>query len=343
MGEIYNRQIEQKRKLHGFKGVWIPVEFLEFADGSLSFIEIHILAEIKNLCENGVYGNCVMSNESFSKFIGCSTKTVERAIKHLSDLHATSVKIEHTDRRGKTRYIFYNSDLFKRKTTSVEYIDKMSDDQQTLSLLNMSDQQTLSPDQQTLSPEKSASNSDCDCNSSTSNNNKNNNININNNKSTGAGASSKISHSRGFRRERQSLEDKLFSGEEIASQKKERKKESKYNRCLSEIDKRDFTDREKELLRQHIEWSFHSSDVNRNDEPRKYAKHLDELLELKGDKEKIIQRSIDKKWHCFYEFKSQNNANSYLDHSDSKIQLQTLSQEEAEAVLARDREEFGTI
>lgn len=162
-------------------------------------------------------------------------------------------------------------------------------------------------------------------------------------KSTGAGASSKISHSRGFRRERQSLEDKLFSGEEIASQKKERKKESKYNRCLSEIDKRDFTDREKELLRQHIEWSFHSSDVNRNDEPRKYAKHLDELLELKGDKEKIIQRSIDKKWHCFYEFRSQNNANSYLDHSDSKIQLQTLSQEEAEAVLARDREEFGTI
>ena len=156
-------------------------------------------------------------------------------------------------------------------------------------------------------------------------------------------ASSKISHSRGFRRERQSLEDKLFSGEEIASQKKERKKESKYNRCLSEIDKRDFTDREKELLRQHIEWSFHSSDANRNKEPGKYAQHLDELLKLKGDKEKIIQRSIDKKWHCFYEFKSQNNTNSYLDHSDSKIQLQTLSQEEAEAVLARDREEFGTI
>lgn len=159
----------------------------------------------------------------------------------------------------------------------------------------------------------------------------------NSRESTGAGAS--VKHPRNFSRE--TLTDDLQSGKDIDEQNKVKKRITKYEKCLAEIDKRDFSEYHKTLLREHLSWSFNSSDPNRNNEPRKYAKRLDELLQLKGDLTKIILQSRDKKWHCFYEVKQQTTK-SYSDHSDGII-TQTLSQEEAAEVLAREAEEYGTI
>lgn len=163
-------------------------------------------------------------------------------------------------------------------------------------------------------------------------------INITNNqKSTGAGASAK--HPRNF--SKQTLTDDLQSGKDIDDQKKVKTRITKYEKCLAEIDKRDFSEYHKTLLREHLSWSFNSSDPNRNNDPKRYAKRLDELLQLKGDLTKIILQSRDKKWHCFYEVK-EATAKSFSDHSDGII-AQTLSQEEAAELLAREAEEYGTI
>jgi len=162
--------------------------------------------------------------------------------------------------------------------------------------------------------------------------------NINNkislNKSTGAGASSK-NHPRNFSTNK--LTDDLCSGIVIDEQKKAKKKESKYDKCLAEIDKREFTDDEKLLLRQHIDWSFHSVDANINNEPRKYAKHLDELLKLNGDKQRIIQQSIDKKWHCFYEYRATSSTTRYETKQDT-IKIRDL--DEAKRAM-KEKEERG--
>ena len=162
--------------------------------------------------------------------------------------------------------------------------------------------------------------------------NKDNKININ--KSTGAGALSK-NHSQIYKK-KETLNDDLCSGKDIDEQTKVRKKESKYDKCLVEIDKRDFSDEEKLLLREHIQWSFNSADPNRNNEPRKYAKRLDELLKLKGDRLQIIQQSIEKQWHCFYEYKETSNTRTYETKQD-KIKIRDL--EEAKAAMKKKDEE----
>lgn len=156
-------------------------------------------------------------------------------------------------------------------------------------------------------------------------------------KSTGTGASAK--HPRNF--SKQTLTDDLQSGKDIDDQKKVKTRITKYEKCLAEIDKRDFSEYHKTLLREHLSWSFNSSDPNRNNDPKRYAKRLDELLQLKGDLTKIILQSREKKWHCFYEVK-EATAKSFSDHSDGII-AQTLSQEEAAELLAREAEEYGTI
>lgn len=154
------------------------------------------------------------------------------------------------------------------------------------------------------------------------------------NKSTGAGAPSK-NHSQIYKK-KETLNDDLCSGKDIDEQTKVRKKESKYDKCLVEIDKRDFSDEEKLLLREHIQWSFNSADPNRNNEPRKYAKRLDELLKLKGNRLQIIQQSIEKQWHCFYEYKETSNTRTYETKQD-KIKIRDL--EEAKAAMKKKDEE----
>lgn len=144
-----------------------------------------------------------------------------------------------------------------------------------------------------------------------------NKININNKeKNTGAGVSSKISHSRGFRREKQSLEDKLFSGEEIASQKKERKKSPKdkfRDECLDIIDK-EYSDETKKLLIEYF--NFVTKVPEDKDNLCKRVKttklwrnkldRLDDLVKDGYDCNKVIQQSLDKKQYVFYPLQSVN-------------------------------------
>ena len=328
MSEKYNRQIDSKRKLHGFKGVWIPVEFLEFDNGSLSYIEMHILAEIKNLCENGVYGNCVMSNDSFSKFIGCSTKSVERAIQHLTELNAISVEIRHSDRRGKVRYIKYNSDIFNRLTVAIECVDNLSNDQQTLS----PDQQTLSPDQQTLSPRKSVPNADEYCNSSVSNNNNINNNNIT--KSTGAGAHSK-NHSQVYKK-RNTLEDTLESGKDIDEQKKASKKspaEKLRDECYDIIDdvysEHDYSYIVHDLLVEYFEFVSavpeDKDNLCKRVKTAKAWKHkldrLNELVKDGYDPRDIIQQSLDKKQYVFYPLQKSESSSRIKEGNQQNVKV----------------------
>lgn len=161
---------------------------------------------------------------------------------------------------------------------------------------------------------------------------------IKTNKSTGAGALSK-KHPRNFSKEK--LTDDLESGKDIDEQKKEKKKTNKFDSCLAEIDKRDFTENEKALLRQHLNWSFHDTDSNRNNEPKKYAKRLDTLLSLKGDRERIIQASIDRKWHCFYDaVKTRTPINNHECFTES---IHSTPIEEARAAMEEKKQRGAKI
>lgn len=125
----------------------------------------------------------------------------------------------------------------------------------------------------------------------------------NNIKSTGAGALAK--HPRNFTKE--TLRDDLESGKDIDEQKKEKKKTSEYDKCLVEIDNR-YEDPDVYMsLVNHLEWSYNSKDPKRIKTAKIYSKRLDELDKLTGDKVKIVQQSIDKQWHCFYELQTSNN------------------------------------
>lgn len=161
-------------------------------------------------------------------------------------------------------------------------------------------------------------------------------------KSTGAGALAK--HPRNF--SNNTLTDDLQSGKDIDEQKKIKKKTSEYDKCLAEIDKRYDDPNIYSAVLNHLDWSYNSKDPNRIKTLKTFVKRLDELDRLILGRTtdvavKIIQQSIDKKWHCFYEIK-ENKTKSYSDHSDGII-AQKLSQEEAAELLAREAEEYGVI
>lgn len=171
--------------------------------------------------------------------------------------------------------------------------------------------------------------------------NKNNKkeINImNNQKSTGAGALAK--HPRNFSKEK--LIDELSSGKVIDEQTREKKKETEYDKCLKLLDARYDDPNLYTVLLNHLDWSYRSSDPKRIKTAKAYSKRLDDLDKLQGDKEKIVKQSLDKQWHCFYELQT-SDKKSYTAHSESKIQHQTMSAEEAEALLAKEAEEYGVI
>ena len=168
------------------------------------------------------------------------------------------------------------------------------------------------------------------------------NININKefnkefNKSTGPGAS--VRHPRNFSKE--TLTDDLQSGKDIDEQKKEKKKISEYDKCYKEIDDR-YTDKNiNSLLHQHLDWSYYSKDPQRLRSLKVFKKRLDELDSL-DNKEEVVKQSLQKQWHCFYNIGKSSSA--FISHSDSHIRYQTLSAEEAKALLAKETEEYGTI
>lgn len=152
-----------------------------------------------------------------------------------------------------------------------------------------------------------------------------------NNKSTGAGALSK-KHPRNFSKEK--LTDDLESGKDIDEQKKEKKKTSEYDKCLAEIKKRYFNSPVQLSLQDHLYWSFNSKDPKRIRTLKIYNKRLDELDKLEGDKVKIVQQSIDKKWHCFYELQTSTKSSSHECFTES---IHSTPIEEARAAMEEKR------
>lgn len=177
----------------------------------------------------------------------------------------------------------------------------------------------------------------CDIENRISTIDKNKNIKINN-KSTGTGALTK--HPRNFSKEK--LTDDLASGEIIDEQKKEKKKSSEYDKCLVMIDKRYNDSNLYMALLNHLEWSYNSKDPKRIKTAKIYSKRLDELDKLEGDKIKIVQQSIEKQWHCFYEIqKSEKRYGNTVDNTI--LTRQTLSSEEVKQKLAGYAERNGII
>lgn len=172
--------------------------------------------------------------------------------------------------------------------------------------------------------------------------NKNKNIIINN-KSTLPGAPSK-NHSQLYKA-KATLTDDLESGKSIDEQIKVKKKQTEEERADKKIDKTSYSDKVKELLKRFFRQSYYSKDVKRmksaSDLTGKLMR-LDELVKKGEDPIKVVQQSIDMNWNAFYEYKEQAKAKSYSDHSDGII-VQTLSQEEARELLAKEAEEYGII
>lgn len=171
--------------------------------------------------------------------------------------------------------------------------------------------------------------------------NNNKRITIKNNnkiKSTETGALAK--HPRNFTKEK--LRDDLASGKDIDEQKKEKKKTTEYDKCLKLLDERYADHKLYTILIQHLDWSYNSADPKRIRSVKTYSKRLDEFDKLTGDKIKIVQQSIDRQWHCFYELQKSENK-SYTSHSDSHIKGQTLSREDAKKKLAEYAERNGVV
>ena len=155
--------------------------------------------------------------------------------------------------------------------------------------------------------------------------------------STGAGAS--LNHPRNF--SRNTLSDDLESGKDIDEQKKEKKKASEFEKCHLELDNR-YEPAIQMLLRDHLNWSYNSKDVNRIKTVKMYRKRLDELDRLTGDKAKIIQQSIDKQWHCFYELKENKSFVRSTKDNDG-IVTNTYTEEDKKRIIAERVERNGII
>ena len=145
--------------------------------------------------------------------------------------------------------------------------------------------------------------------------------------------SSKINPKRNFRAEHEQLEDILESGKEIDMQTKERKKLSEFEKCLAEIDKRNFSAEEKDLLRIHLDKSYHSKDPKRIKDRSNYVNKLNMLEQLikKGNNGlKVIQQSIDRQWSAFYEYSEKQTTQQHEPLADKVV---SRSAEEAQKDL----------
>ena len=156
-----------------------------------------------------------------------------------------------------------------------------------------------------------------------------------NKKSTGAGALSK-NHSQVYKK-RESLNDDLESGEIIDEHIRERKKKSEYDKCLDEIKKRYFNSPVQLLLQDHLEWSYKSKDPKRIRTLAIYKRRLDELDKLDGDKIAIVQQSINRQWHCFYELQeSKSKLSNKREELSDVIKVTTQEEVQNNIVMLRE-------
>ena len=158
------------------------------------------------------------------------------------------------------------------------------------------------------------------------------------------------SSKRNFRRETEPLKDVLESGADIKKQvDSQKKKKTNKEKCLDEIDetKYGFTDDEKEVLREYLEWAMSGKDNRRIKNVDLWRNKLNTLIQLRDDGEditKVVQNSLEKKWYVFVEEK-QNHSNSsshYVQKVDRIVNTKSNfnSKEEVEAELKR-RVEVG--
>ena len=336
MSEGYNkhcRHISDERKARGFTGVWIPCNILEFDGGSLSLTEIHILVEIQSLCLYGKYHNCIVTNKHFSDIVGCSERTVERAILHLQLLGLIDISIS-TNNSGRIRTITFNESVLQ----PIEYgqIDYEVDDiiEETD---NLSDADNLSNVDTTI----------CrgghDILSNSTDINKENNKETKERDSALSSNSSETNNTRrNFRKEHEVLEDKLNSGEVIDAEKNKKKlspAEKLQNNCLGEINKRAYTEDEKELLREYFLWASSGTDVRKIkslDLWRSKLNALEQIAKSSGDKiSDIVQQSIDNKW---YKFEQVNRVKTTAQHHEPLAdEVITGNREEAQKRLDAKR------
>lgn len=158
------------------------------------------------------------------------------------------------------------------------------------------------------------------------------------------------SSKRNFRRETEPLKDVLESGADIKKQvDSQKKRKTTKEKCLDEIDetKYGFTDGEKEVLREYLEWAVSGRDNRRIKNVDLWRNKLNTLIQLRDDGEditKVVQNSLEKKWYVFVEEK-QNHSNSsshYVQKVDRIVNTKSNfnSKEEVEAELKR-RVEVG--
>lgn len=153
---------------------------------------------------------------------------------------------------------------------------------------------------------------------------------------------SEINPRRNFRKEHEVLEDKLNSGEVIDAEKNKKKlspAEKLQNNCLGEIDKRAYTEDEKELLREYFLWASSGTDVRKIkslDLWRSKLNALEQIAKSSGDKiSDIVQQSIDNKW---YKFEQVNRVKTTAQHHEPLAdEVITGNREEAQKRLDAKR------
>ena len=157
-----------------------------------------------------------------------------------------------------------------------------------------------------------------------------------------------LKHPRNFKRE--ILTDELNSiGEleekaELEKQKRKERKKTLYQKCLDAIDNPayNFRDDVKQSLRDFLPSTLQANEYAvKGINQWKYR--LQTLIQLSTNPDtqlKIISQSLS---NSMTGFKSLKSKQSYSSHDEVNIQYQTLSAEEAEALLAKETEEYGTI
>ena len=154
--------------------------------------------------------------------------------------------------------------------------------------------------------------------------------------------SSEINPRRNFRKEHEVLEDKLNSGEVIDAEKNKKKlspAERLQNNCLGEIDKRAYTEDEKELLREYFLWASSGTDVRKIkslDLWRSKLNALEQIAKSSGDNiSDIVRQSIDNKW---YKFEQVNRVKATAQHHEPLAdEVITGNREEAQKRLDAKR------
>lgn len=251
--------------IYNGNGIWIPNEILH--NQELTSTEKILYAEIYYLDRPDIH--CTASNEYFSEFLNMSESGVKKCLNHLRELG----------------YIYTASFDGRKRSIAV-----------SVKWINQTDT-PVSVRQTQEEPSEGYKNEFLLIRE----NRKENSIE----KAPEPVPSSKINSRRNFRNEHEQLEDVLESGKDIEEQKKVKKKMSEYDKCLAEIDKRNFSDEEKSLLRQHLEQSYYSKDPKRIRDRSNYVNKLNMLEQLvkKGnDCKKVVQQSIDRQWSAFYEY-----------------------------------------